>query len=431
MKRKITSICIILFFVGLLIPPSNAAGSGIVSSHVEEEIGRIVTEGNIPSFHACVVSEDKISWVGGFGAQTDSGTVFLIGSIQKVLVAISILQLYENGSIELDNDVSDYLPFEVSNPSHSEVDITVRMLLAHRTGLASIMPHEFCYDWEGAYYPSYAYGREYYTPVINISLGDFLSECLTPSGSYYGSSNWLFEPGTQYSYSNTGYKVLIYLIETVSGQSISDYMKGHIFTPLLMNNTGFNSSYFIGHHAIPHTRISGSNLELPIWDGQYMMRSTVSDLGHLMIALMNGGQFGDSQILQSETIDMMLERVSDFASHNTVPSELRWEGYGLGLDIFSHGLFGHGGSTIGFRGLMYFNPVEMMGYVWIANVNCILNYNSIDWNEISRNTTKIRDLVLVDVGLFPASQLNPVLLLVTSVVLVIVLINLIIRYRRR
>ena len=69
-----------------------------------------------------------------------------------------------------------------------------------------------------------------------------------------------------------------------------------------------------------------------------MMRSTVSDLGHLMIALMNGGQFGDSQILQPETTDMMLERVSDFASENTVPSELRWEGYGLGLDIFSHGL---------------------------------------------------------------------------------------------
>jgi len=430
MKRTITSICIILFVVVLLIPPSDATGSGIVSSHVEEEIGRITTEGSIPSFHACVVFEDKISWIGGFGAQTDSDTVFLIGSIQKVLVAISILQLYENGSIELDNDVSDYLPFDISNPSHSDVAITVRMLLAHRTGLDTTMPHEFCYDWGGAYYPDYTYGREYYTPVINISLGDFLSECLTPSGSYYSSSNWLFEPGTQYSYSNSGYKILMYLIETVSEQSISEYMQENIFSPLLMNNTGFNSSDFIGHHAVPNTRISGSNLELPIWDGQYMMRSTVSDLGHLMIALMNGGQFGDSQILQPETTDMMLERVSDFASENTVPSELRWEGYGLGLDIFSHGLYGHGGSTIGFRGLMYFNPTKMMGYVWLANVNCILKYNSNDWYEISRNTTEIRNLVLVGIGLFPASDLNPVLIIVTGVVVAIMLAN-IIRVRRR
>jgi CubicO group peptidase (beta-lactamase class C family) len=430
MRRIITSICIAVFVVGLLIPPSAAAGTGIVSSHAEEEIEGIVTEGNIPSFHACVVSDNEISWVRGFGAQTDSDTVFLIGSIQKVLVAVSILQLYDNGSLELDNDVSDYLPFEISNPNYPDVAITVRMLLAHRTGLDTILPHEFCYDWEGDYYPDYAYGREYYTPVINISLGDFLSECLTPSGSYYSSSNWQFEPGTQYSYSNSGYKILMYLIETVSEQTISEYMQENIFSPLLMNNTGFNSSDFIGHHALPHTRISGANLELPIWDGQYMMRSTVSDLGHLMIALMNEGQFGDSQILQPETNDMMLERVSDFASENTVPSELRWEGYGLGLDIFSHGLYGHGGSTIGFRGLMYFNPEKTMGYVWLANVNCILNYNSNDWYEISRNTTKIRNLVLVDVGLFPAFHLNPVLIIVTGVVLAIVLIN-IFRIRRR
>jgi CubicO group peptidase (beta-lactamase class C family) len=430
MKRIITSICIVVFVVGLLIPPSDAAGTGIVSPHTEEEIERIVSEGNIHSFHACVVSDDEISWVRGFGAQTDSDTTFLIGSIQKVLVAISILQLHENGSIELDNDVSDYLPFEISNPSYPDIAITARMLLAHRTGLDTILPHEFCYDWEGAYYPDYAYGREYYTPVIDIPLGEFLNECLTPTGSYYSSSHWQFEPGAQYSYSNSGYKILMYLIETVSKQTISEYMQENIFSPLLMNNTGFNSSDFTGHHALPHTRISGSNIELPIWDGQYMMRSTVSDLGHLMIALMNGGQFGDSRILQQETTDLMLERVSDFASENTVPSELRWEGYGLGLDIFSHGLFGHGGSSIGFRGLMYFHPAKMMGYVWLSNVNCILNYNSNDWYEIARNTTEIRDLVLVNVGLFPVFSLDSVPLLVASTGLVVALI-VILHVRRR
>ena len=278
MKRMITSICIVVFVFCLLIPPSDAAGTGIVSPHTEEEIEGIIIEGNIPSFHACVVSDEEISWVRGFGAQTDSEIVFLIGSIQKVLVAISILQLHENGGIELDNDVNDYLPFGISNPSYPDIAITVRMLLAHRSGLDTLLPHEFCYDWDGAYYPDYAYGREYYTPVIDIPLGEFLNECLTPSGSYYSSSNWLYEPGTQYSYSNSGYKILMYLIETVSEQTISEYMQENIFSPLLMNNTGFNSSDFIDHHALPNTRISGSNIELPIWDGQYMMRSTVSDL---------------------------------------------------------------------------------------------------------------------------------------------------------
>ncbi|MFX1300719.1 MAG: serine hydrolase domain-containing protein, partial [Promethearchaeota archaeon] len=353
------SICVVFIIVSLSVPAPSAIGTQLVPSSIEEEIQRLVIDEEIPSLHLGVVSGNELIWVRGFGSQTSNDTVFLIGSIQKVLVAISILQLFEKGEIDLNDDVSDYLPFTVRNPTFPNVSVTISMLLSHRSGLTQELPHEFCYDWEGLYYPDF--DRPYYPSVIGISLGEFLSERLAPSGSYYSARNWIFEPGTDWSYSNSGYKLLMFLLETISNQTISEYMREYIFEPLRMHNTGFNASDYTGHHAIPHTRVADTNIALPIWNGQYMMRSTVSDLGHLIITLMNEGQFDGFQLLQQETIVMMREKTHGQFSNIYLKKELRSEGYGLGLEIFSHGIFGHGGSTIGFTGLLYFNPITKLG----------------------------------------------------------------------
>jgi CubicO group peptidase (beta-lactamase class C family) len=193
------SICVILIVVSTSVPQPRAIGTQIIPSFIEEEIQRLVTDGEIPSLHLGLVSGNELIWVREFGAQTSNDTVLLIGSIQKVLVAISILQLYENGELDLNDDVSDYLPFTVRNPNFPNVSVTISMLLSHRSGLAQLLPHEFCYDWEGLYYPDF--DRPYYSNVIGISLGEFLSERLAPGGSYYSPRNWIFEPGTDWSYS--------------------------------------------------------------------------------------------------------------------------------------------------------------------------------------------------------------------------------------
>ena len=122
-------VLLICSLMGLLVPLSNADGTEIVSSSIEEEVQRIVTESDIPSLHACIVSNDELNWVRGFGTQTSPDTVFLIGSIQKVLVAVSILQLHEKGEIDLDDDVNDYLAFSVRNPEYPNVSVSFRMLL--------------------------------------------------------------------------------------------------------------------------------------------------------------------------------------------------------------------------------------------------------------------------------------------------------------
>ena len=294
------------------------------------------------------------------------------------------------------------------------------MLLSHRSGLTQLLPHEFCYDWEGLYYPDY--DGTYNPQAIGITLGEFLSERLDPGGSYSSPRNWIFEPGTDCSYSNSGYKLLMFLLETISNQTISEYMREYIFEPLLMHNTGFNASDYSGHHAIPHTRVADTNIALPIWNGQYMMRSTVSDLSHLVITLMNEGQFDGFQLLQPETIGLMRERTQSPVSDIFPEKELRSEGYGLGLGIFTHGIFGHGGSTIGFTGLLYFNPTTKLGYIMLSNVNSILLGGSEEWQDLSRFRAEVRNLVMINVGLLPPFDFHDVFPWLSSVVLITAII---------
>jgi CubicO group peptidase (beta-lactamase class C family) len=200
-------------------------------------------------------------------------------------------------------------------------------------------------------------------------------------------------------------------------------MREYIFEPLRMPNTGFNASDFTGHHAIPHTRVVDSNIALPIWNGQYMMRSTVSDFGHLIIALMNEGQFDGFQLLQPETIGMMRERAHSNFGDIYLAKELRSEGYGLGLEIFSHGIFGHGGSTIGFTGLLYFNPTTKLGYIMLSNVNSILIGGSEEWRDLSRFRAEVRNLVMIHVGLLPPFDFDDVLPWLSSISLIAIVIG--------
>jgi CubicO group peptidase (beta-lactamase class C family) len=384
--------------------------------------------------HTCVVSEKEISWFRAYGEQTAPDTVFLIGSIQKVFTAISILRLYEVGTIGLDDDVNDYIPFTLRHPDYPDANITIRMLLSHRSGLRPTLYSEFCFDWEGGYTPEYRpYVRGYYDSVVGIPLREYLAMCLPSDGPLYSQSNWEFEPDTQYGYSNTGYKILKYIIELQSSLTIQEYMQENIFSPLLMNNTGFNASDFVGHHAIPYTRTyeNATNRELPVWNGRYMIRSTARDMGNLLITLMNSGQFDRYQMLQQDTLGMMFQNLSPRGLPKALRKEFYWEGYGLGLEVRNHGAFGHGGSTVGFTAEMYFNPTTDLGFVRLSNVNAILDSTSTEWQSNNEVHYEIRTLIMTDVGMLPTFDALIVILVVLSSVSVVSIVYSVWRKRRK
>ncbi len=419
---------IVLMLALSLAPNSHAIEKGLISEDTVGKISNLVQKGDIPTLQICTVSGDEVH-VMAFGDQTTEDTMFLIGSIQKVFVAISILQLYEQGALDLDDDVNEYIGFSLRHPDYPEKPITIRMLLSHRSGLTATLPSEFSYDWSQDYYSESS--RAVVSSIVGIPLEDYLSMCLSANGSLSIHANWVFEPDSQYGYSNNGYKVLMLILERVSGQPISEYMEENIFGPLGMHDTGFNGTGYVDHHATPYTRKlnNSTNTPLPVWDGRYMLRSTARDMGQLIVALCNDGLYNGYQLLQPETLELMLE--------NTCPNRNVWYpggkflslGYGLGLEVRNHGLWGHGGSTVGFTAEMYFNPVSNCGYVRLSNVNAILDYRSTEWRGINDVTQDIRALAMVDMGMLP--PYDPVWVVIISFWLIAILFNLRRRYLKR
>jgi len=165
------------------------------------------------------------------------------------------------------------------------------------------------------------------------------------------------------------------------------------------------------------------------------MRSTVSDMGHLLIALMNEGQFDGYQLLQPETVALMFE--------NTCPNIIKSlrgvlrarepirMGYGLGIEVLNHEILSHGGSTVGFTAEFYLNPITGLGYVRLSNVNAILDYTSTEWRDINRVTNKIRNLVMTKIGMLPTIDLVILILVAVGGISLILSMRAIWRSRRK
>ena len=313
------------------------------------------------------------------------------GSIQKVFDATAILQLYERGLIDLDDDINDYIPFHVRHPDYPDIPITFRMLLSHRSGLDAL-DYQFSWDTECLFYPEFLSTCD--IEIEKLTLEQYLTASLTPDGSNFNPREWIYKPGEKYHYSVSAYPLLRYLIEQITGISYPRYLEDNIFQPLEMLNTGFESTDFSTQHSIPYTRIDGENIELQVWNGNgYMMRSTAEDMAIFMLAHMNNGNHGNYQLLQPETIQLMQTKASQGKSIINPNSELTDPGYGLGLILYPSGWMGHGGSTVGYQSLFQFNPSKHSGFVILTNINGILgNYE--DFQSVWKRVAAIRDILL-------------------------------------
>jgi CubicO group peptidase (beta-lactamase class C family) len=352
--------------------------AGRLVDTLDTRLPAVVARGNSPSIQVAVVSGDNIIWSWAFGEDTSTEHIYMNASVQKVFTAVAVLQLVESGLVDVDADVSTYVPFTVRHPDFTATPITVRMLLAHRSGLDSF-PHQFAWDTGSAFSPRYRPSCP--DGLLAMSLGEFLAASLTPGGSNYDPRAWVCDPGSGYHYSVSAYPLLRYLVGQVTGQGYEGTMRQNVFGPLGMTNSGFSAAEFADRHAIPHTRIDGENIELPIWDGQgSMMHTTAEDMAKFVVALMNDGRYGDHQLVQPETIELMQRKTTRFKTLFRNSDDLPRKQLGLGLYAFRAGWFGYGGSAPGYQCLLRFHPSRRVGYVILSNVNAILgggeNYES-------------------------------------------------------
>lgn len=360
-----------------------------LAAELDAALPKVTGRGNSPSVQVAVVQGQDI-WSRAYGANTSTAHVYMNASVQKVFTAAAVLQLVERGLIDLDADVGSYLPFAVRHPDYGEKPITVRMLLAHRSGLDAFRD-QFDWDTESAFAPRYRPSAP--ADVQALSHEEYLKASLSPRGSNYDPQAWISEPGREYHYSVSAYPLLRYLVGQVAGQSYAAYMRANIFLPLGMTGSGFSVAEFAGRHATPYARIDGANIELPVWDGRGgMMHTTAEDMARFMVALMNGGRYGGYQVLQPETVTQMQRRTTRFTRLSLFKGsgDLVRAGHGLALFVFRGGWVGHGGSAPGFQCLFRYHPSTRVGYVIMSNVNGILGGGE-NYASASRGIYEVQD----------------------------------------
>lgn len=181
-------------------------------------------------------------------------SMYRIASVSKSFTALGLLKLYDEGLFELDDNISDYMGYNIVNPQFPETPITFRMLLSHTSSLQDGTGYN---EFLGATYNS--------IPVISIA------EVLIPGGAHYTANMWRTEqPGTHFAYSNINFGLIATLIERISNQRFDLYMKSEILEPLGVSGSyNVNLLDDIDDVAVLYRNISGWIPQVDNYQGEY------------------------------------------------------------------------------------------------------------------------------------------------------------------
>ena len=320
MNTLIKILSLFTLFSGVLINSSFAINTyenlGLYpfDPQVDEQILEIMEQNYIPSTAVAVVRNTSIIWAKGYGEHPGLDLIYMTGSVTKTFTATAIFQLYEQGLINLHDDVNEYLPFSLRHPNFTNTPITIRMLLTHMSGLSKDTDP---YIWGMGQDGIDKLDLGITSPYDWLPYPHWMEAHLTPNGSLYIPETWTpYQPGTNRHYSNMGYNLLSYIIQLVTGKPIWEYMQDNIFNPLEMHYTGYNFSRFDDSQlALPYEYMleldpeSTGNKAYPHYNylgyGSGSIRSNVYDLARFLLAHMHKGISNGTRILEEQTIQTM------------------------------------------------------------------------------------------------------------------------------
>ena len=265
--------------------------------------------GHLVGLAAGIVTNGQIAWTGAYGwADVENkipvtpDTLFMLASCSKIITGTALMQLYEKGFFDLDDDINSFISFKIANPHYPDIPITFRMLLNHTSSIVDdFQLYESLYDKGDSVMP----------------LNELIEQYFKSDGKYYKSSNYSsHKPGEHWQYCNIAFSLIGYLVEKIAKTPFDRYCEENIFKPLNMNETSwFLSDLDVDHVAKHYVSESEQPGKLkPVehygWpgypDGQ--LRTSVSQFAHFLMMLLNNGEFQGKQILKPETIETMFAR---------------------------------------------------------------------------------------------------------------------------
>jgi CubicO group peptidase (beta-lactamase class C family) len=353
MRRWLHLICLLLFCQTTEGQAQNNAPPGAPSSgptdpaelesFFDGAVEALLKSNKVPGATISIVKDGEVFFAKGYGyadvekrIQVDpEKTMFRIASVSKLFAWTAVMQLAEQGKVDLDEYVNAYLDLEIP-PTFPE-PITLKHLLSHTAG------------FEDRYRGLFGDGIEDLLP-----LGEVLANNIPAR---------VFPPGQESAYSNYGAALAGYIVERVSGLSFEQYVEDHIYAPLGMTHSTFRQpvpSEMAPDMARGHTYVDGAfegrefEYEPAVADGA--MSTSAVDMAHFMIAHLQKGRFGDHRILQEATASQMHSRF--FAHDPRVPGMA----YGFyEVDFNGQRAIGHGGDLFYFHTDLLLLPEHGVG----------------------------------------------------------------------
>jgi CubicO group peptidase (beta-lactamase class C family) len=281
--RKKLGIILLMTIIFLQLPLSVQAAEALDTEDVDEFVTNYLDRNGLPGAAIVVVKDGKVVYEKGYGHDSEGNTLtekslLRIGSVSKSFTAFAVLQLVDEGKIQLDDPVVKHLP-EVTLDDPRWDEVTIRQLLSHTSGVPN--------------------------PVI-------VGPANTIKAGVDRLHNWKLQsnPGEEYAYSNPNYWILAFLVEKVSGIEFPDYLKQKVFSPLGMNDSltvvnsgdpvqGLPKGYVTAYGtAIPWTELEAMDA------GAGGVVSTASDMGKWLAMHTNEGknELGE-QLLSKELLE--------------------------------------------------------------------------------------------------------------------------------
>jgi CubicO group peptidase (beta-lactamase class C family) len=346
-------------------PAKNATPAPAASSSAGEKRGVELTAADLDSFLdgfmpqqiekadiagavIAVVKDGKVIFEKGYGYSdvekktlvSPQDTLFRPGSISKLFTWTAVMQQVEQGKLDLDRDVNEYLDFKI--PQTFGKPTTLRDIMTHRSGLEETIKDLFVSS----------------------------EKDLTPMARYLPSHlpAQIFPPGTIPAYSNYATTVAAYIVQRISGEPFDDYVDNHFFKPLNMTRATFRQPLPESLKPFMSNGYDlGSGKPKPF---EYVevapagsLSASAESMSHWMIMHLQNGRYGEVQILKPETVVQM---------------HARQEGWPAGMNAMAlgfyeqnmngHRVIAHGGDTEAFHSNLLL--------ILDANTGLFVSYNS-------------------------------------------------------
>jgi CubicO group peptidase (beta-lactamase class C family) len=262
-------------------------------------------------------------------------SMFRLASISKLFTWIAVMQLVEQGKLDLDVGVDRYLDFPIGTNSGFDQPITLRNLMTHTSGFEETVRNIIVTD------------SEHY-----LDLRDFLIQ---------NQPNRLFAPGSIAAYSNYAVGLGSYIVQRVSGDAFEDYIAQHIFSPLGMAHSTFHQPPQEALKDLPAEGYRASSSDPAIGFERFSpvgaggISSTAADMGRFGQALLNGGELDGHRILKQESLAAMWK--PQFRADDRLPP------IGLGFyQVWRNQLkwIGHQGDLVAFHSLFFVEPQQKL-----------------------------------------------------------------------